>query len=66
MARQKAATKPKRRKAVRKEELIPVRCTEEQKQTLANAAQAAGLGVSTWLLMVGLKAAKEAERADRE
>jgi hypothetical protein len=50
---------PVRRKAVRKEALIPVRVTAAQKRILVTAATKAGLGVSPWLLMLGLRAAKE-------
>lgn len=53
------ATEPVRRKAVRKEALIPVRVTTAQKRTLTAAAAKAGLGVSPWLLMLGLKAARD-------
>lgn len=63
MARSKA---PRRRKAVRKDEVLQLRLTREQKQTLTNAAQAEGLAVSSWLLSVGLKAAREVERAAGE
>ena len=49
---------PKRRKpaAERKEALIGVRCTEEQKAELEGKAKRRGLGVSTWLLQLGLSA----------
>ena len=57
MARPKARVQ--RRKAVRKEEMVPVRMTTEQKKTLAAASEAAGMGLSTWLLSLGLKAAKD-------
>ena len=56
MARQKAQ-RIKRRKEVRKEKDIRIRVTEEQKQTLTDAATRAGLGVSSWLLMLGLREA---------
>lgn len=49
----------KHRKAVRKEEIIRLRVTAEQKQTLTEAAERAGLGVSSWLLMLGLREAGE-------
>jgi uncharacterized protein (DUF1778 family) len=52
-------TKLKRRKQVRKEESIHIRVTTEQKQALTEAAERAGLGVSSWLLAVGLRAAQE-------
>ena len=51
--------RPKRRKQVRKEDSIRIRVTTEQKQTLAEAAERAGLGVSSWLLAIGLRAAEE-------
>lgn len=56
MARPKTSTKPRR---VTKDETVPIRMTTEQKRTLAAAAQAAGMGLSTWLLSLGIKAAKE-------
>ena len=49
----------KRRKEVRKDQDIRIRVTEEQKQTLTDAATRAGLGVSSWLLMLGLREANE-------
>jgi uncharacterized protein (DUF1778 family) len=56
MASQKTR-RVKRRKEVRKEEIIRLRVTAEQKQTLTDAATRAGLGVSSWLLMLGLREA---------
>lgn len=47
--------KRQRRKAVRKEESIRIRVTDAQKQALTEAATGAGLGVSSWLLMLGLR-----------
>jgi uncharacterized protein (DUF1778 family) len=58
MARQKAP-RIKRRKEVRKEDSLRIRVTAEQKQTLTDAAERSGLGVSSWLLAVGLRAAQE-------
>jgi len=58
MARQKTQ-RIKRRKEVRKDQDIRIRVTEEQKQTLTEAAERAGLGVSSWLLMLGLREAKK-------
>jgi hypothetical protein len=51
----------KRRKPARerKEELIPIRVTTEQRQRLKEAADRAGLDLSSWLRMVGLKAAND-------
>jgi hypothetical protein len=51
------AARIKRRKATRMEEIVPVRMTAEQKATLIAAAERQGLGVSTWLLTLGLQAA---------
>jgi uncharacterized protein (DUF1778 family) len=50
---------PKHRKLVRKEVSIHLRATEEQKEILTKAAERAGLGVSSWLLMLGLRAARD-------
>jgi len=58
MARQKTP-RVKRRKEVRKEDSIRIRVTEDQKRILTDAAEHAGLGVSSWLLTVGLRAAQE-------
>jgi uncharacterized protein (DUF1778 family) len=48
------ATRIKRRKATRKEELIPIRLTREQKETLTAAAARRGLPVSSWMLSLAL------------
>lgn len=56
MATQKTR-RVKRRKEVRKDQDIRLRVTAEQKQTLTDAATRAGLGVSSWLLMLGLREA---------
>jgi len=54
-----AETKKRRKpRAQRKEEVVRLRCTEEQKNVLTEAAEKNGLGISGWLLMVGLRAAK--------
>jgi uncharacterized protein (DUF1778 family) len=53
------AARIKRRKATRKEEMVPIRMTAEQKATLAEAAQRRGLPLSTWLLSLGLREANE-------
>jgi uncharacterized protein (DUF1778 family) len=58
MAKPKSA-RPKRRKAVRKEESVHIRVTAEQKATLAEAAGKAGLGLSSWMLMVSLREAQK-------
>jgi uncharacterized protein (DUF1778 family) len=55
-----AGTKKRRKPArERKEELIPIRVTREQRQRLKEAADRSGLDLSSWLRMVGLKAANE-------
>src|SRR5262249_41813167 len=55
-ARSKPA--PKRRKAVRKEGNIHIRVTDDQKALLTEAAEKAGTGVSTWVLIVALREAR--------
>jgi hypothetical protein len=50
------ATKRRKLKADRKELVIPVRVTAEQKETLTAKAKRRGFGVSTWLLSLGLMA----------
>ena len=49
----------KRRKKITKDKSIQVRVTDEQKEILAKAATRSGLGLSSWLLAVGLRAAQE-------
>lgn len=49
---------PKRRKAVRKEESIHIRVTTEQKAALQAASDKAGIGVSSWMLLVSLREAR--------
>lgn len=51
----------KRRKDVRKDQDIRIRVTAEQKETLTDAATRAGLGVSSWMLMLGLREATKTE-----
>jgi uncharacterized protein (DUF1778 family) len=58
----KAETTPaQRRKAVGelKQDLIQIRVTSEQRRTLREAADQSGLDLSSWLRMVGLRAASE-------
>lgn len=61
------ASPPKRRKpaSARKEEVIPVRLTSEQKTRLVAAAERKGVPVSTWLLMLGLAEAAKDEAASK-
>jgi hypothetical protein len=47
--------RPKHRKADRKDEMIRVLVTTDQKKQLTAAADAAGLSVSSWLLSLGLR-----------
>lgn len=49
----------KKKVKIAKEEVINVRCTAEQKSKLESVALREGLGVSTWLLHTGLRAAEE-------
>lgn len=48
-----------------KEEVINVRLTKEQKTSLEAVAAREGLGLSTWLLHVGLLEAQKREEARR-
>lgn len=52
-----------KKKKVAKEEVINVRMTAQQKATLEAIAAIDGLGVSTWLLTTGLRAAQERQVA---
>lgn len=54
------ATTVKRRKKTRKEATIQIRVTDAQKKTLGEAAERAGLGLSSWMLTVSLAAADKA------
>ena len=58
-------TEKKRRKPAesRKDDSIRIRVSEAQKAKLVSAAERAGLGVSSWLLSIGLR---EADRKDRK
>ena len=58
-------TKRRKTKAERKELVIPVRVTTEQKATLTAKAKRRGLGVSTWLLNLGLTAPDEPAGPER-
>jgi len=51
--------KRRKKKALRKEESIRIRVTAAQKKALQAAAQRCGLGVSSWLLSVGLREAEQ-------
>ena len=56
-SRRMATARIKRRKATRKELMVPIRMTAEQKERLAVAAERRGLPLSTWLLTLGLREA---------
>ncbi len=57
-----AAKKPRpKRLRPLKDEDIHIRLSREQKDLLAAAAARAGAGLSTWLLMLGLREAQKAE-----
>lgn len=47
--------KRRKPKAQRKEQMIRVRVTEEQKRALSERAQREGLDVSAWLRALGLR-----------
>lgn len=53
-----ATKKTKRLKPAseRKEAVIPIRCTEAQKRMLMEKAKHRGLGLSSWLLSLGMSA----------
>jgi hypothetical protein len=50
--------RPRLKKALKKVETIHIRLTEEQKGELVEASRYDGVGVSTWLLTLGLKEAR--------
>ncbi|MGH7789773.1 MAG: plasmid mobilization protein [Candidatus Binatia bacterium] len=50
----KAEAKRRKPPADRKQAVIGVRCTDDQKDALEKKAKRRGLGVSTWLLQLGL------------
>jgi uncharacterized protein (DUF1778 family) len=52
--------KRRKPKADRKEEVIRMRVSPEQKQTLVQAAKSAGLELSAWLRSLGLREAGRA------
>lgn len=54
-----AAKKLTRNKAGRKDKGILIRVTGAQKRMLAETAKSTGLGLSSWMLMVALRAAQK-------
>jgi len=61
-----ATTKRRKPASARKDEVIPVRLTKEQKATLTATAERKGVGVSTWLLMLGLAEAAKDKAVDED
>ena len=61
------AVRMKRRKpeSLRKQATIQIRVSQEHKRILAEAAQRAGLDLSTWLRLLGLREAGEIQGPDR-
>jgi uncharacterized protein (DUF1778 family) len=57
------AKKRRKPKALRKEDSIRIRVSDAQKKTLTDAATRAGIGVSSWLLTLGLREAQRDEKA---
>jgi len=55
---------PPRRKQVRKDLSLHIRVTEAQKAELSAAAERAGIGLSSWMLAVSLRAARKADGGD--
>lgn len=53
---QVSMVKRRKRKAERKEELIRVRVTADQKSAFVEAAEKEGLDVSSWLRRLGMRA----------
>jgi uncharacterized protein (DUF1778 family) len=54
------AKKRRKPKALRKEADVRIRVTDAQKKVLVEAAARSGIGVSSWLLMLGLREAQKA------
>jgi uncharacterized protein (DUF1778 family) len=50
--------RPTKRKTERKDQIVQVRLTDEQKRLLEVAASTAGADLSTWIRMVALEKAK--------
>lgn len=57
------AKKKTRRNAGRKTKGILIRVTEAQKRVLAETAKSTGLGLSSWMLSVALRAAQKMKDA---
>jgi hypothetical protein len=59
-----ARSKQRKPTGVRKDAIIPVRCSEDQKAKISAAAERRGVPSSTWLLMLGLAEAAKDEGKD--
>jgi uncharacterized protein (DUF1778 family) len=59
MATKKPEKKRRKSEDERKELLIRVRVTVEQKRVLTDAAEKAGLDVSSWLRAIGIERARD-------
>lgn len=57
------AKKQKQRNAGRKNKGILIRVTEAQKRVLAETAKSTGLGLSSWMLSIALRAAQKMKSA---
>lgn len=60
------STKIKKNVKLLKEHVINVRCTDQQRELLESIANREGLGLSTWLLHVGLRVAQERQISSAE
>lgn len=58
-----AKKKLKSRKTGLKDKGILIRVTEAQKRVLAETAKSTGLGLSSWMLSIALRAAQKMKRA---
>ena len=59
-AKKSKQSKPSKR---RKDKGILIRVTKAQKEVLAETAESAGLGLSSWMLSVALRAAQKMKSA---
>jgi uncharacterized protein (DUF1778 family) len=50
--------RPKKGKAERKDKIVQIRLTEDQRKTLQTAADLAGADLSTWMRIVALEQAR--------
>lgn len=64
--RKKDSGKPRKAPEDKKDNLIKVRVTDDQKRLFADTAEGEGLDVSSWLRQVGIRAAKGSDREGGE